>query len=248
MGDKVFFKIILPTFNSMAYIKQCLDSIVNQTFQDYKLIVVDDQSTDLSDKICEMYARRNPSKIIFKRADEKWLAGKCRNWGIDYPLESEYILFIDADDMYNGNDALQKMHDCLKDRPDVLLYNYDVILRSKNAFTMPVYHFTRESDQLANTVFNAAWTKAIKSEKVKKFLEGCMRGEDTYMWLQVLNECPTIKQIKDSLYIYRMHSSNITFSDTFKKDRRFFVDALKKLLPSVKNPWVIASIRKRCGI
>ena len=46
------------------------------------------------------------SKIIFKKADEKWLAGKCRNWGIDYPLESEYTLFIDADDMYNGDDAL----------------------------------------------------------------------------------------------------------------------------------------------
>ena len=42
MEDKVFFKIILPVYNSMAYIKQCLDSIVNQTFQDYKLIIVDD--------------------------------------------------------------------------------------------------------------------------------------------------------------------------------------------------------------
>ena len=60
----------------------------------------------MSDRICEMYARKNPNKIIFKRADEKWLAGKCRNWGIDYPLESEYTLFIDADDMYNGDGAL----------------------------------------------------------------------------------------------------------------------------------------------
>jgi len=63
-------------------------------------------STDLSDKVCEMYARNYPDKIIFKRADEKWLAGKCRNFGVDFPIVSEYTLFIDADDMYNGPNAL----------------------------------------------------------------------------------------------------------------------------------------------
>ena len=101
---------------------------------------------------------------------------------------------------------------------------------------------------LASTFFNAAWTKAIRSSKMKKFLEGCMRGEDTYMWLQVLDESPSIKQIEDRLYIYRMHENNITFSDVFKKDRKFFINALKTLLPTTKNPYVAASIRRRCGI
>ena len=248
MEDKVFFKIILPTFNSMAYIKQCLDSIVNQTFQNYKLIVVDDQSTDLSDKVCEMYARRHPDKIIFKRADEKWLAGKCRNWGIDYPLESEYTLFIDADDMYNGDDALQRIYDNLKDQPDVLIYNYEVLSRSGKRSVMPFSRFRKNSTQLANTFFNAAWTKAIKTKKVKKFLEGCMRGEDTYMWLQVLDENPTVKQIKDRIYTYRMHGKNITFSNVFQEDRKTFINALKKMLPRVKDKWVALSIRERCGL
>lgn len=247
MKDKVFFKIVLPTYNSMAYIKQCLDSIVNQTFQDYKLIIVDDMSTDMSDRICEMYARKHPDKIIFKRAEEKWLAGKCRNFGIDYPLENEYTLFIDADDMYNGNDALQKMHDSLKDFPDVLIYGYS-ILKNGNYVDWPLKKFSKRSTMLASTVFNSAWTKAIRSSKMKKFLEGCMRGEDTYMWLQVLDDDPSIKQIEDKLYIYRMHGSNVTFSDVFKKDRKIFVNALKKILPSIKNRWVSASIKRRCGI
>ena len=68
------------------------------------------------------------------------------------------------------------------------------------------------------------------------------------MWLQVLDESPSIKQIEDRLYIYRMHENNITFSDVFKKDRKFFINALKTLLPTTKNPYVAASIRRRCGI
>ena len=63
--EKVFFKIIIPNYNNMAYIKKCLDSILEQTFQDFKIVVVDDLSTDGSDKFCEMYARKYPSKIVF---------------------------------------------------------------------------------------------------------------------------------------------------------------------------------------
>ena len=242
--DKVFFKIILPTCNSMAYIKQCLDSIVNQTFQDYKLIIVDDMSVDMSDKICKMYARKHPDKIIFKPADEKWLAGKCRNFGIDYPIESEYTLFIDADDMYYRNNALQKIHDNLKDRPDVLIYSY-MILKNGKLLKLPQKKFNAKSDTLANTAFNSSWSKAIKSSKMKKFLEGCMRGEDTYMWLQVLDENPSIKQIYDCLYVYRMHGNNTVFSEKFIVDRNFFLNALQNLKDVMKNKYVIQSIERR---
>ena len=65
--DKVFFKIVIPNYNNMAYIKKCLDSILDQTFQDFKIVIVDDLSTDLSDKFCEMYAEKYPNKIIFKQ-------------------------------------------------------------------------------------------------------------------------------------------------------------------------------------
>ena len=136
----------------------------------------------------------------------------------------------------------------LNDQPDVLIYNYEVLSRSGTRFKMPFSRFSKSSTQLANTFFNAAWTKAIKTKKLKKFLEGCMRGEDTYMWLQVLDGDPSIKQIEDCLYIYRMHGKNITFSSVFQEDRKTFINALKKMLPGVKDKWVALSIRERCGL
>ena len=83
INENVFFKIIVPNYNNMPYIKKCLDSIINQTFQDFKIIIVDDLSTDESDKFCQMYAKKHSKKIIYHQLSKKGYAGACRNWAID---------------------------------------------------------------------------------------------------------------------------------------------------------------------
>lgn len=109
--EKVFFKIIIPNYNNMPYIKKCLDSILEQTFQDFKIIIVDDLSTDLSDKFCEMYARKYPNKIVYKQLSKKGYAGAARNYGLDYPIKSKYILFVDSDDWLYDVNVLKKIYD-----------------------------------------------------------------------------------------------------------------------------------------
>ena len=149
--------------------------------------------------------------------------------------------------MYDGNNALQKIYDSLKTLPDVLIYNYS-ILKGDVKIELPYLQFNQNSDRLANTVFNSSWSKAIKSSKIKKFLEDCMRGEDTYMWLQVLDECPSIKQIDDSIYEYRIHGNNTVFSEQFKKNNKIFLNALKTLKPKMKNYYVKQSIERRLSL
>ena len=120
--DKVFFKIIVTNYNNMAYIKKCLDSIISQTFQDYKVVIVDDISTDMSDKFCEMYARMHPDKIIFKQLKKKGYAGAARNAGLDYPIDCQYIIFVDSDDWLYDNDVLHQMHETImKSKSDIKL-------------------------------------------------------------------------------------------------------------------------------
>lgn len=124
MADKVFFKIVIPNYNNMAYIKECLDSILNQTFQDFKIILVDDQSTDMSYEFAKMYERKYPDKLVVLRAETKRYAGGCRNIGIDYPLDCEYMYFVDSDDYLYSNDSLKIMYINLQDKPDILLFNW----------------------------------------------------------------------------------------------------------------------------
>jgi glycosyltransferase involved in cell wall biosynthesis len=108
--DKVFFKIVIPNYNGMAYVRQCLDSIFGQTFQDFFVVFADDRSTDLSYEFAKMYERKHPDKMKTIRLDEKKYAGGARNAGIDFPVECEYYYFLDSDDMLASSDSLSILH------------------------------------------------------------------------------------------------------------------------------------------
>lgn len=87
--------IIVPVYNVAPYLKTCIDSILNQTFKDYELIIVDDGSTDGSENICESYKLKdNRIRVIHQK--NKGLSG-ARNTGID-AARGTYIAFVDSDD------------------------------------------------------------------------------------------------------------------------------------------------------
>lgn len=133
--EKVFFKIIVPNYNNMPYIKKCLDSILEQSFQDFKIIVVDDLSTDGSDKFCEMYARKHFNKIIFQRLKKKGYAGAARNAGLDYKIDSSYTWFIDSDDWMYDNNVLKRIYDTIikNGYPDVVRCSLKHLFSSKDS-------------------------------------------------------------------------------------------------------------------
>lgn len=212
--EKVFFKIILPNYNNMPFIKECLDSVMQQTYKNFKLIIVDDQSTDLSDKFCKMYADKYPSKIIFIKAEKKLYAGGCRNIAIKYPIESEYTLFIDGDDYFESNQSLYFIHEQLKD------FNYDILLfqakwvnaEGKLIFISPFRNINDilAAGDLLQSQYNSLWTRAIRSSLMPLCLENCMFGEDTFTWVNLCKKGIKIKQINKPFYVYRKQSNSVT--------------------------------------
>lgn len=230
----------------MAYIKQCLDSILNQTFQDFKIIIVDDMSSDMSYAFAKMYERRYPDKIIVKQASSKIYAGGCRNIGIDYPIECEYYYFIDSDDYLYSNTSLKQIEDSLLTKPDVLLLGYAHDVNGKIIVPQYIRHkFNEKSTSLARTPWNAPWAKVIKSTSIEYFLENCMRAEDTYQFLKILDKFPMIKQIFDIIYIYRRTATSAIQSAEFKKHRPIYKQAMLDFKEICKNPYVRQSIINR---
>lgn len=75
-----------------------------------------------------------------------------------------------------------------------------------------------------------------------------MRGEDTYQWLKMLDKGVSCAQVNYPLFVYRQHAASATHQPVFSADRPVFVKALKEFLPAVKDPWVAASIKRRCGL
>lgn len=246
-NDKVFFKIVIPNYNNMAYIKICLDSILKQTFQDFKIIVVDDLSDDLSYELAKSYEQQYPDKVIALRADKKRYAGGCRNIGIDYPLDCEYYYFLDSDDYLASNKSLQIMYDAIRsNNPDMLLIGYDININGKQFNPRwNRYTFNQNAINLARTPWSAAWSRATSKKITKRFLESCMRAEDTYQFLTILDDFPKIKQISDIVYVYRKTQTSAIYSSEFKTHRPIYVKALQQLYKSCKNKFVKASIENR---
>ena len=98
------FSVIIPVYNTYNYLERCLNSVFNQSFKDFEVIVVNDGSTDDSYKILEKYCKKYKSKVRIVNIEKKETIGPslARNLGVN-ASEGEYILFLDSDDYYESD-------------------------------------------------------------------------------------------------------------------------------------------------
>lgn len=112
--------IIVPVYNTATQLSRCIDSILNQSFRDFELIIVDDGSTDGSGKICDDYSDTdNRIRVIHK---ENGGVSSARNRGLDI-ASGEWIYFIDSDDELLP-DGLQSLINCISDEVDLVMGGY----------------------------------------------------------------------------------------------------------------------------
>lgn len=109
------FSIIIPVFNTEKYLKECIDSILNQSNKDFEIILIDDGSTDRSGEICDLYKKKESRIKVIHQDNEG--PSKARNYGIDIAI-GKYIMFIDSDDYLLDTNTISDFvnifeeHDC----------------------------------------------------------------------------------------------------------------------------------------
>lgn len=122
------FSIIVPIYNVEKYLKECLDSILNQTFKDFELILINDGSTDNSGEIANEYSKKyNNIKIIHK---ENGGLSSSRNAGVKIS-SGEYLLFIDSDDLLANTQSLSNIVPYL-DNNDLILLKFEKLYFDKS--------------------------------------------------------------------------------------------------------------------
>lgn len=114
-GDEVKISIIVPIFNVEKYLKDCIESIVNQTYNNLEIILIDDGSTDNSSKICQDYADID-IRILVVRIENRGLS-VARNTGLKNAT-GDYIMFLDGDDFITLN-AIEDIVNILKTDIDI---------------------------------------------------------------------------------------------------------------------------------
>ncbi|MBW9199922.1 glycosyltransferase family 2 protein [Bacteroidales bacterium SW299] len=106
-----YISVIVPVYNVKLLLPRCIDSLLNQKFTDYELLLIDDGSTDGSGEICDEYGEKDSRiKVIHKQNEG---VSKTRNRGID-EAQGEWITFVDSDD-YVTPDYLSDLYDCTKE-------------------------------------------------------------------------------------------------------------------------------------
>lgn len=170
--------ILIPTYNCADYLAGCLDSILAQTYEFYKVLIYDDKSTDGTNKIAREYADKNPDKIFaFENKGEKRWNGGARNKLVyemgRFGLDSEYILFIDGDDKFVDNTVLQRVWDLTIEShcPDVVRLSYTK--KNPDGMTTKIIKDTTPAEMAHNSKV-APWTKLLRKELFVPFPENTL--------------------------------------------------------------------------
>ncbi|MCH5220424.1 MAG: glycosyltransferase [Muribaculaceae bacterium] len=206
--------IIVPVYRVESYLKECLDSILGQTFQNFELILVDDGSPDNSGSICDEYALKFPEKIKVIHQTNGGLSS-ARNAGLEI-ARGEYIGFVDSDDailpeMYETLLKAMRANDADIVFSQTLHWNKQKktginITESHNYSGIEVFIRLLQWEESV-----AVWNKVFKRDILQsvRFLVG-KTNEDFPFISQLLLENPKVTILPDGFYRYRVTPGSIT--------------------------------------
>lgn len=206
--------VIVPVYNVERYLKKCIESIINQTYKNLEIFLVDDGSTDNSGKICDRYAKKdNRINVIHK---ENKGVSSARNAGIN-EAKGEWIAFIDADDWIEENYIEELLKNTSKEI-DIVQCGYNrVIGNKKEKINCDGKDIIQNKDDFLikclnpQTAYGLSHMKIIRKDiiKEKRFNEKIVVCEDALFNIEISKNMIDFKMIKQPLYNYRINQSSV---------------------------------------
>lgn len=218
--------IIIPVFNVAPYLREALDSVVNQTYRNIEIIIVDDGSTDRSGSICDEYAVKDKRIIVIHQQNQGLSA--ARNVGLNC-MSGEYVSFLDPDDAFHPV-FIRKMLDVMNcEDPDIAVCRYSLyktVGRMRPDVKKTTYPFVKQGmynraealGALADGRINVAvWNKLYKRHLWNDIrFPGGHNYEDLNTTYRIFDKCGRIYVLRDSLYLNRERAGSITRTDSFE--------------------------------
>lgn len=237
------FSIILPCYNVEKYIRACIDSILQQTYKDFEVILVDDGARDSTPQICDEYAEKDARvRTIHKPNGGQ---ADARNIGLE-AAQGDYICYVDSDDFLANDNVLQLLADKTAGNPDIVHYKFqewfesdghiapcrfDYRIPTKGRSVADIYCDLIDKD----AYYNSAWSKIIRRgllmENEIRFEKGIV-GEDNEWYYHVVMAAKSLALVDEPLYIYRRRQGSTTTAITRKNlvDQLHVLDKWEKIL------------------
>ena len=241
MKNKVVFSIILPVYNVEKYLEACLDSIYNQSFQDFEIIAINDGSTDGSLDILNAY-RDKYGKMIIITQENKGLSA-TRNVGVSY-AKGEFVCYVDSDDLISPV-TLEKVYYHFDETVDMVAYNHIYVderfelseldihkepeIKPLKGNGKEIYMSLSKINKYRNMACRICIRRTFLDEIGIIFVEGIFYEDVMYTLICYL-KAKFMVYIDDELYVYRKREGSITSSRKFAKGADSYISVLAQLI------------------
>lgn len=244
--SKKLLSIIIPVYNTQNYLSRCLETLVNQTFRDFEIVIVNDASTDNSEKIINEYATKY-SYIKHCNLPQNIGVGNARNIGIEY-ANSQYISFIDSDDWVDSTYYERMVSSIIDTSADICVsgiktevedvyytknrYNYSNNIIVDNLFCLHSLTDQYNHDiKISPIVNNKIYKKDLLIEN-NLWFNKTRRAQDIYFSFMVFVYANKVSLINDTFYHYYQRDGSAThnFSNKYIDDYFYILFTLKKTL------------------
>lgn len=230
MKNQALISVIIPVYNVEEYLRECVDSVLTQTYQNFEIILVDDGSTDSSGQICDEYASNDERICVIHQKNSG--PSKTRNTGLDNAT-GKYIYFLDSDD-YIENNALELLVNTAEsNNADLVFFDAhsftDEGSEVKQGYVVKGTYDSKSGYEILSELHNnkdyhcAIYLLFIKHQLLIdnkiSFLEAAYCSEDMLFSYQVYCSAEKTVQCKNTLYHRRYRSGSIV---TSKKSQRHF--------------------------
>ena len=224
--EKQLISIIVPIYNVEDYLRQCLDSILEQTLSHFEVILVNDGSPDSSGDICREYVEKDSRFHYFEK--ENGGLSDARNYGIER-ARGEYLTFIDSDDYIDPLHLEYLYNTLMNNDADISVSNYMNYHTSIDTFYLHTfgdyYEKNYSSEELLDNLailerndlsFSTIWGKLYKRSVFSflRFPKGVI-GEDVALIYKIYTQVDKIVYAHKDTYIYRENDSGITKSKIY---------------------------------
>ena len=239
------FSIVIPVYNVESYLKECIESILSQTYKNYEIILVDDGSTDNSPKICDDYEEKYQNILVIHNKNGG--ASSARNAGTKKAV-GEYIIYMDSDDFILDKEFLKKLAKKIKNKTDIIFYKYQKYFNKTKKLEECKFSYSLAIKEKSyvdkitvlvkeNAFFGMPWNRVTRKEILLKnkieFEEGLV-GEDMDWNYNVILNSSSIDFIDEPMIAYRQREGSVT-SNYKLKNLLDFIYILEKWSEYIKK-------------
>ena len=230
--------VIVPVYKAEKYIAECIESILEQTYTNFRLILVDDGTPDGAGKICDEYGGKDSRITVIHQQNAGVTRARAR--GVEEAKDCEFITFVDSDDTLT-TDALERMHQRMENGTGIVMCNNYLANGTDTRF----YEIPREQTRVETSFFikrkiwlngGAPWGKLFRRELFDGSTFDIPRhiicGEDVIMNIRIaFNSKTPIEIIHKPLYNYRIHTQSVfnNFERTAEYENFFWAEVLRAI-------------------